>query len=71
MQQYGLHNRKRRSSDRRTEGNGIIRKTSLLAALLAAGSDGRKAMLEDVQAVLEAMRSKEDGSPVRVATVNI
>jgi hypothetical protein len=39
--------------------------------LLAAGSDGRKAMLEDVQAVLEAMRSKEDGSPVRVATVNI
>jgi site-specific recombinase XerC len=41
-----------------------------LGALAAAGSDLRKATVEDVQAALQAMRSKEDGSPVRPATVN-
>jgi site-specific recombinase XerD len=41
-----------------------------LGALAAAGSDLRRATVEDVQAALQAMRSKEDGSPVRPATVN-
>lgn len=43
---------------------------SFLAALTAAGADLRKATVEDVQAALEVMRSKGDGSPVRPATVN-
>src|SRR5215470_13324994 len=38
--------------------------------MVAAGSNLRQATVEDVQAALEAMRSKEDGSPVRPATVN-
>ena len=38
-----------------------------LGALAAAGSDLRKAAVEDVQAALAAMRSKVDGSPVRPA----
>jgi integrase/recombinase XerD len=42
-----------------------------IAALAAAGADLRKATVEDVQAALEAMRSKADGSPVRPATVNM
>ena len=41
-----------------------------LSALGAAGADLRRATVEDVQAALEAMRSKADGSPVRPATVN-
>src|SRR5262249_2235971 len=41
-----------------------------LGALAAAGSNLRQATVEDVQAALEAMRSKADGSPVRPATVN-
>ncbi len=41
-----------------------------LGALAASGSDLRKATVEDVQAALQAMRGKEDGSPVRPATVN-
>ena len=41
-----------------------------LAALAVAGVDLRKATVEDVQAALEAMRTKEDGSPVKPATVN-
>ena len=41
-----------------------------LGALAAAGSGLRKATVEDVQAALQAMRSKQDGSPVRPATVN-
>ena len=41
-----------------------------LSALAAAGSGLRKATVEDVQAALAAMRTKEDGSPVRPATVN-
>ena len=41
-----------------------------LGALAAAGSGLRKATVEDVQAALAAMRTKEDGSPVRPATVN-
>jgi site-specific recombinase XerD len=41
-----------------------------LGALASAGSDLRRATVEDVQAALEAMRSKEDGSAVRPATVN-
>ena len=41
-----------------------------LAALAIAGVDLRKATVEDVQAALEAMRTKEDGSPVKPATVN-
>jgi integrase/recombinase XerD len=39
-----------------------------LDALAAAGGDLRKAVVEDVQAALEAMRTKEDG--YRPATVN-
>jgi integrase/recombinase XerD len=42
-----------------------------VAALAAVGADLRKATVEDVQAALEAMRSKADGSPVRPATVNM
>ena len=38
--------------------------------LAAAGGDLRMAMVEDVQAALEAMRTKEDGSAVKPATVN-
>ena len=41
-----------------------------LGVLAAAGSGLRKATVEDVQAALAAMRTKEDGSPVRPATVN-
>ena len=41
-----------------------------LAALAVAGVDLRKATVEDVQAALEAMRTKDDGSPVKPATVN-
>jgi integrase/recombinase XerD len=41
-----------------------------LAALSAGGTELRKATVEDVQAALEAMRAKEDGSPVKAATVN-
>jgi integrase/recombinase XerD len=41
-----------------------------LAALAVAGVDLRKAGVEDVQAALEAMRTKDDGSPVKPATVN-
>jgi integrase len=39
-------------------------------ALAAAGSDLRRATVEDVQAALGAMRTKQDSSPVRPATVN-
>jgi site-specific recombinase XerD len=41
-----------------------------LTALSGAGSGLRAATVEDVQPALEAMRSKDDGSPVRPATVN-
>jgi integrase/recombinase XerD len=41
-----------------------------LDAMKAAGSDLRRATVEDVQKALDAMRSKADGSPVRPATVN-
>jgi site-specific recombinase XerD len=41
-----------------------------LRALATAGSDLRRATVEDVQGALQAMRSKQDGSPVRPATVN-
>jgi site-specific recombinase XerD len=41
-----------------------------LGGLATAGSSWRQANVEDVQAALEAMRSKEDGSAVRPATVN-
>jgi hypothetical protein len=41
-----------------------------LSVLRAADADLRRATVEDVQTALEAMRSKEDGSPVRPATVN-
>jgi site-specific recombinase XerD len=41
-----------------------------LGALAAVGAGLRAATVEDVQAALEAMRAKEDGSPVRPATVN-
>jgi site-specific recombinase XerD len=41
-----------------------------LDALASSGSDLRKATVEDVQVALEAMRTKENGSPVRPATVN-
>src|SRR6476646_4768622 len=38
-----------------------------LEALHAAGADLRRATVEDVQAALEAMRSKADGTPVKPA----
>src|SRR5262245_1620863 len=41
-----------------------------LGELAAAGAGLRKATVEDVQAALEAMRVKDDGSPVKPATVN-
>jgi integrase/recombinase XerD len=41
-----------------------------LGALAAAGSSLRQATVEDVQTALGSMRAKEDGSPVRPATVN-
>jgi integrase/recombinase XerD len=41
-----------------------------LDALAATGADLRRATVEDVQAALEAIRVKEDGSPVKPATVN-
>ena len=41
-----------------------------LGALAAAGSNLRHATVEDVQAALDAIRTKGDGSPVRPATVN-
>jgi site-specific recombinase XerD len=41
-----------------------------LGALAVVGSVLRKATVEDVQAALAAMRTKEGGSPVRPATVN-
>jgi hypothetical protein len=41
-----------------------------LGALAAAGSSLRQATVEDVQAALNAIRTKEDGSRVRPATVN-
>jgi site-specific recombinase XerD len=41
-----------------------------IAALAQAGVGLRNATVEDVQAALEAMRTKDDGSPVRPATVN-
>jgi integrase len=41
-----------------------------LGALAAIGAGLRAATVEDVQAALEAMRIKQDGSPVRPATVN-
>jgi hypothetical protein len=41
-----------------------------LAALTAAGRDLRHATMENAQAALEVMRSKEDGAAVRPATVN-
>jgi integrase/recombinase XerD len=41
-----------------------------LGELAAAGASLRKATVEDVQAALEAMRVKGDGSPVKPATVN-
>jgi integrase/recombinase XerD len=41
-----------------------------LGGLAAVGAGLRAATVEDVQAALEAMRTKEDGSPVRPATVN-
>ena len=42
-----------------------------LEALHAVGGDLRRATVEDVQAALEAMRSKADGAPVKPATVNM
>ena len=42
-----------------------------LEALHDAGGDLRRATVEDVQAALEAMRSKADGAPVKAATVNM
>ena len=42
-----------------------------LQALHGTGADLRRATVEDVQSALEAMRSKEDGSPVKPATVNM
>jgi len=42
-----------------------------LDALHAAGADLLRATVEDVQAALEAMRSKADGTPVKAATVNM
>jgi Phage integrase, N-terminal SAM-like domain len=42
-----------------------------LEALHATGGDLRRATVEDVQAALEAMRSKADGAPVKPATVNM
>ena len=41
-----------------------------LDALAAAGADLCRATVEDVQAALEAMRTKVDGAPVKAATVN-
>jgi Phage integrase, N-terminal SAM-like domain len=41
-----------------------------LGALASTGSDLRRATVEDVQPALDAIRTKEDGSPVRPATVN-
>jgi integrase/recombinase XerD len=41
-----------------------------LAALADIGTGLRRATVENVQAALDAMRSKADGSPVRPATVN-
>jgi integrase/recombinase XerD len=41
-----------------------------ISALQAASAGLRDATIEDVQAALEAMLAKEDGSPVRPATVN-
>jgi integrase/recombinase XerD len=41
-----------------------------IVALAAAGAGLRSATVEDVQAALEAMRAKEDGEPVKAATVN-
>jgi site-specific recombinase XerD len=41
-----------------------------IGALQAAGAGLRAATVEDVQAALEAMRAKEDGSAVKPATVN-
>ena len=38
--------------------------------MVAAGSNLRQATVEDVQAALEAMRSKGDGSQVRPASAN-
>jgi site-specific recombinase XerD len=42
----------------------------LLSALAASGSNLRQATVEDVQAALEALRTKEDAASVRPATVN-
>ena len=41
-----------------------------LSALAAAGAGLRTATVEDVLQAVEAMRVKEDGSPVKPATVN-
>src|SRR5262249_31152290 len=41
-----------------------------LTALAGAGSNLRSATVEDVQATLEAMRTKDDGSLGKPATVN-
>jgi Phage integrase, N-terminal SAM-like domain len=41
-----------------------------LAALAAAGGSLRRATVEDVQAALDAMRVKDDGSSVKAATVS-
>jgi hypothetical protein len=43
----------------------------LLEALAAAGSELRRATVEDVQTALEGMRTKADGSSVKPATVNM
>jgi site-specific recombinase XerD len=42
-----------------------------LAALAGAGKDLRRARVEDVQAALEAMRTRADGTPASGATVNM
>lgn len=41
-----------------------------IAAIAAAGSDLRRATIDNVQTALEAMRVKDDGSPASAATVN-
>jgi site-specific recombinase XerD len=40
-------------------------------ALVRSGSDLRRATIDDVQAALEVMRMKQDGSPASPATVNM
>lgn len=42
-----------------------------IETLRAAGTDLRRAKLDDVQTALEAMRVKADGTPVKPATINM